>query len=156
MACNFPTWQCALFEQVAGVVVVMRFTHRWDHHLQGIARRPEPTAVPRVASAAASTPPLQVTNRTRPADTRAHQKSARILLAAEAYRTLRAMASQPRVVIAASNAYDATYLRRQLGVRATPWAGLASQLLLAIMRPSQRRKSHSTRRALPRLHRSTS
>ena len=34
VACNFPTWQCALFMYV-NVAVVLRFTHRWDHHLQG-------------------------------------------------------------------------------------------------------------------------
>ena len=33
VACNFPTWQCALFARV-NVTVIMRFTHRWDHHLQ--------------------------------------------------------------------------------------------------------------------------
>ena len=33
VACNFPTWQCALFMYV-DVAVIMRFTHRWDHHLQ--------------------------------------------------------------------------------------------------------------------------
>ena len=45
VACNFPTWQCSLFMYV-NVAVVMRFTHRWDHHLQsyyadpGVASRP--------------------------------------------------------------------------------------------------------------------
>ena len=35
VACNFPTWQCALFMYV-NVTVIMRFTHRYDHHIQGI------------------------------------------------------------------------------------------------------------------------
>lgn len=34
VACNFPTWPCVLFMHV-NVAIVMRFTHRWDHHLQG-------------------------------------------------------------------------------------------------------------------------
>ena len=38
MACNFPTWQCALFADVR-VAVVMRFTHRFDHHVQGLELR---------------------------------------------------------------------------------------------------------------------
>jgi hypothetical protein len=35
VACNFPTWQCALFEHV-NVAIIMRFTHRYDHHMQGL------------------------------------------------------------------------------------------------------------------------
>ena len=35
VACNFPTWQCLLFLEF-NVSVVLRFTHRWDHHLNGV------------------------------------------------------------------------------------------------------------------------
>ena len=41
---------------------------------------------------------------------------------------LRAMATRRNVVLAASNAYDWVYLRRNLGISAVPWPGLSTQL----------------------------
>jgi hypothetical protein len=38
------------------------------------------------------------------------------------------MATRSNVVVAASNAYDWVYLRRSVGVSATPWPGLSTQL----------------------------
>ncbi len=103
VACNFPTWQCSLFMYV-NVVVLMRFTHRYDHHLQQIQLG------------------------------KAHRASACLLnkgstsMAEEATHVVRHMASKPNVVLAASNAYDWLYLRRNIGVAAVPWPGLSVQL----------------------------
>ena len=103
VACNFPTWQCALFMYV-NVTVIMRFTHRYDHHLQSIALG------------------------------KAHRSSASLLhktstsIAEEASYVLQRMASMPHVLVAASNAYDWVYLRRNLGIAAVPWPGLSVQL----------------------------
>lgn len=41
---------------------------------------------------------------------------------------LRAMSHHPRVIIAASNAFDHIYLRRNVGLSAVPWPGLSVQL----------------------------
>jgi hypothetical protein len=83
VACNFPTWQCSLFMYVR-VAVAMRYTHRWDHHLQGVPltkvfQKPQLLAAregPRPASAAE-----------------------------EAGFVLRQLYSRPNVLLAASNPY---------------------------------------------------
>lgn len=103
IACNFPTWQCSLFMYV-NVAIIMRYTHRYDHHLQQIQLG------------------------------KAHRASACLLhkgstsVAEEATHVVRHMASMPNVVLAASNAYDWLYLRRNIGVSAVPWPGLSVQL----------------------------
>lgn len=103
VACNFPTWQCSLFMYV-NVAIIMRYTHRYDHHLQQIQLG------------------------------KPHRASACLLnkgstsMAEEATHVVRHMASMPNVVLAASNAYDWLYLRRNIGVAAVPWPGLSVQL----------------------------
>lgn len=103
VACNFPTWQCSLFMYV-NVAVLMRFTHRYEHHLQQIKLG------------------------------KAHRGAASLLhkdstsMAEEATHVVRHMATMPNVVFAASNAYDWVYLRRNIGVAPVPWPGLSVQL----------------------------
>ena len=71
VACNFPTWQCALFMYV-NVAVVMRFTHRWDHHLQsyyadpGVVSRFEPLDPTRYFEPLDRRAPAGATGRYRP------------------------------------------------------------------------------------------
>ena len=143
VACNFPTWQCALFMHV-NVAIIMRFTHRWDHHLQGYYVDPGTSQRPasswselHLASAAQRSAAL---NNSMAASLRWRKmkgKGAEALRAAgllrempaEALRTLRDMAARPNVLLAASNPYDAQYLRRAFGVNPAPWPGTARQLL---------------------------
>ena len=79
--------------------------HRWDHHLQGKQFTP------------AASGPGHVALRRRARS-----------VAAAAHATLRRMSRSGRVIFAASSAYDHVYLRRELGVEAVPWPGLAVQL----------------------------
>ena len=157
VACNFPAWQCALFMHV-NVTVVMRFTHRWDHHLQGHYADPGNMMRPaeswselqRPTSVSSShqeglrpfVPPSAALNASKAASLRwrrvkGKSGGAEILrregllhqLPAVALKTLQAMAAQPNVVLAASNAYDAMYLKQAFdGLDALPWPGTARQL----------------------------
>ncbi len=104
VACNFPTWQCALFLYV-NVTIIMRFTHRYDHHMQGLPLSSteglisnfQNTSIPRTAGE-------------------------------ELIAVLRHLASLKRVVFAVSNPYDYIYIRRNIGISAVPWPGLSVQL----------------------------
>lgn len=99
VACNFPSWQCALFMHV-NVSIVMRFTHRYDHHAQGISLGSGAVRLNANATSGAQ----------------------------EMGTVLRTMARMPNVIVAASNAYDHIYLKRNLGIDALPWPGLSVQL----------------------------
>jgi hypothetical protein len=89
------------------IAVVMRYTHRYDHHLQGVP----------LGSAFQERQLLAMRQGPRP-------KSA----AEEAAYVLHHMASSPNVLVAASNPYDHLYLRWGLGVEAVPWAGLSVRI----------------------------
>ena len=142
VVCNFPTWQCSLFMYVH-VAVVMRFTHRWDHHLQGTLVDPGASRRPAQSwseLASSSFRPSAEFNRSRSEALHwrrlkghgaAALKAAGLYeeLAATAHTTLNDMAARPNVVVAASNPYDFMYLRRSLGVQPVPWPGTASQLV---------------------------
>lgn len=121
VACNFPTWQCSLFMYVR-VAVVMRFTHRFDHHLQGYyvdpgdsqrpakswseLQRPSPAA--RSASLNASMAQSQRWRKIKGRGAAALQEAGLFdEMPAAAWRTVKAMAALPNVVLAASNPYDA-------------------------------------------------
>ena len=137
VACNFPTWQCALFMHV-NVTVIMRFTHRWDHHLQGyyvdpgVATRPASTWTEPLltgctlcqfrkhSDATISTTPsrelvasIELSNKWK--RMRQNYKTLKKMneegkmktLAQAAHETLRAMTAQRNVLFAASNPYDA-------------------------------------------------
>ena len=86
------------------VAVIMRFTHRYDHHLQctnlGQGHR---------------VPVALLNNESR-------------TVAEEATHVLRRMSTMPNVLFATSNAYDWVYMRRGLGVATVPWPGLSVQL----------------------------
>jgi hypothetical protein len=157
VACNFPSWQCALFMYV-NVAVVMRFTHRWDHHLQsyyadpGVQTRPASTwserglaNVPNASSVRGShseQPSKELAEsirvsmewkaaRQRPRGLGRMIRDGRVTpLAKVALHSLRTMAVKENVVFAASNPYDDTYLRRAFegAPPPVPWPGTAFQL----------------------------
>lgn len=89
VACNFPSWQCTLFMYV-NVAIIMRFTHRYDHHAQGLSLQPH-MRTPEAAST------FLLSSR--------HDPSRRpsLTVAEEAVHVLRHMARMPNVVFAASN-----------------------------------------------------
>jgi len=90
------------------VTVAMRYTHRYDHHLQGV-RLPKTFKKKQLLSYAAS-------------------KQLPESAAQEAAYALKRMAKRPNVFLTASNPYDWLYLRWTIGVNASPWAGLSVQL----------------------------
>lgn len=91
VACNFPTWQCALFMHV-NVAILMRFTHRYDHHVQGLSLQP----FMREGEGAQN---HLLSSRLGP-----RGMTPSLTVAEEAVHVLKRMAQMPNVVFAASNA----------------------------------------------------